>query len=37
MAEATWPLALRDKKGGDWSEWPEALRVREFPHTEARA
>lgn len=20
-----------DKKGGDWSEWPEDLRVREFP------
>jgi protein gp37 len=22
---------LKDKKGGDWSEWPEDLRVREFP------
>lgn len=22
---------LRDKKGGDMSEWPEDLRVREFP------
>lgn len=22
---------FRDKKGGDWSEWPEALRVREYP------
>jgi protein gp37 len=22
---------LRDPKGGDWSEWPEALKVREFP------
>jgi protein gp37 len=21
----------RDKKGGDWSEWPHELRVREFP------
>ena len=21
----------RDKKGGDWSEWPEDLRVREWP------
>jgi protein gp37 len=20
-----------DKKGGDWNEWPESLRVREFP------
>jgi protein gp37 len=25
------PLELRDRKGGDWSEWPEAFRVREFP------
>ena len=24
-------LGLRDRKGGDWSEWPEDLRVREFP------
>lgn len=24
---------LQDKKGGDWSEWPEWLRVREFPQT----
>lgn len=22
---------LKDPKGGDWSEWPEDLRVREFP------
>jgi hypothetical protein len=22
---------LHDRKGGDWSEWPEDLRVREFP------
>jgi protein gp37 len=22
---------LKDRKGGDWSEWPEDLRVREFP------
>lgn len=22
---------LRDKKGADWNEWPEELRVREFP------
>jgi protein gp37 len=27
-----WPrLALRDQKGGDLEEWPEDLRVREFP------
>lgn len=24
-------LHLRSRKGGDWSEWPEDLRVREFP------
>lgn len=24
-------IPLRDPKGGDWSEWPEDLRVREFP------
>lgn len=24
-------LDLKDKKGGDWSEWPEDLRVREMP------
>jgi protein gp37 len=25
------PLKLRDRKGGDPSEWPEDLRVRQFP------
>lgn len=24
-------VSLRDRKGGDWDEWPEDLRVREFP------
>jgi protein gp37 len=24
-------VRTEDKKGGDWSEWPESLRVREFP------
>lgn len=24
-------IEFRDKKGGDWSEWPADLRVREFP------
>jgi protein gp37 len=24
-------LTLKDRKGGDWSEWPEDLRVRQFP------
>jgi protein gp37 len=27
-------LSLRDKKGGDPSEWPPDLRVREYPQTE---
>lgn len=26
-----WLLRPSDHKGGDWSEWPEDLRVREFP------
>ena len=25
------PIRLEDKHGGDWSEWPEHLQVREFP------
>jgi protein gp37 len=24
-------VTFKDKKGGDWDEWPEDLRVREFP------
>jgi protein gp37 len=24
-------IRFRDGKGGDWSEWPEEMRVREFP------
>lgn len=28
-------LGLRDKKGGDWSEWPEDLRIRQFPMVKA--
>jgi protein gp37 len=27
----TFAVELRDRKGGDMSEWPEDLRVREFP------
>lgn len=27
------PLALRDRKGGDITEWPGDLRVREFPNS----
>lgn len=26
------PLVLADRHGGDWSAWPQDLRVREFPH-----
>lgn len=25
-------IRLRDAKGGDWSEWPKDLRIREFPN-----
>jgi protein gp37 len=25
---------LKDKKGGDWNEWPEDLKVREWPDTQ---
>jgi protein gp37 len=28
-------INLRDKKGGDWSEWPEDLRVRQYPEVSA--
>lgn len=32
VAEGDAPaVGFRDKKGGDWSEWPSDLRVREFP------
>jgi hypothetical protein len=24
-------VLLKDKKGGDWSQWPEDLRIRQFP------
>ena len=29
--EVSTPRRLRSRKGGDWDEWPEALRVREMP------
>lgn len=29
-------VRLKDKKGGDWNEWPEDLRVREYPTSEVR-
>lgn len=25
-------MLLKDRKGGDWNEWPEHLRVREYPN-----
>ena len=30
-------MALRDRKGGESAEWPEDLRVREFPAVHAGA
>lgn len=30
-----WELLLKDRKGGDIAEWPEDLRVREFPEVRA--
>ena len=32
-----WRVRLKDGHGGDWSEWPEDLRVREFPRVAAVA
>jgi protein gp37 len=29
------PLQLRDRKGGDWDEWPTDLRIREYPASAA--
>lgn len=29
-------IRLKDRKGGDWNEWPDDLRVREFPTKGAR-
>lgn len=28
-------IRLKNRKGGDWNEWPEDLRVREFPKVSA--
>lgn len=28
-------MELRDKKGGDWSEWPDDLKVRQWPTVKA--
>jgi protein gp37 len=30
-----YPMQLRDRKGGDWDEWPADLRIREFPRSAA--
>lgn len=30
------PMNLRDRKGGDMDEWPESLRVRQFPLDDVR-
>ena len=29
-----YPMHYADRKGGDWDEWPDALRVRQFPEAE---
>lgn len=34
LKNANWRLDLRDKKGGDMSEWPPELRIRQFPPVE---
>lgn len=31
------PLNLRDSHGGDWEEWPDDLRIREFPTADVGA
>jgi protein gp37 len=31
----TFAVDLRDRKGGDWDEWPADLRIREFPASAA--
>ena len=33
--EGATPLRLNDYAGGDWSEWPDDLRIREFPNVRA--
>lgn len=30
-----YPMHYADRKGGDWNEWPDDLRIREFPKTES--
>jgi protein gp37 len=35
--DGVWRVHLRDNKGGDMREWPESLRVREFPVTQREA
>lgn len=35
-ADNTTALRLRDSHGGDWSEWPEDLRVRQYPRAGTR-
>jgi protein gp37 len=31
FGDAMEPIRLKDRKGGDWDEWPGDLRVRQFP------
>lgn len=38
MVDPTWPVVVkRDSKGSDMAQWPEDLRVREFPIESERA
>lgn len=32
IGNAARSLNLKDRKGGDWSEWPDDLRIRQFPN-----
>ena len=35
--DGTRRIVLRDSKGGNWTEWPDYLRVRQFPEEHAHA
>ena len=35
--DGTRPIVLQDSKGGNWSEWPDSFRVRQFPKGKAHA
>lgn len=31
LRNRVWNQRLKDRKGGNWNEWPDDLRVRQFP------